>query len=322
MASGILAGGRNAVAIGSLSIILSSGCGWVENQFTTDPAFGEKTNDRSVATPGAGATFDLLTDCIPAERTGGACSVSTLNLVNQYMNQGNVERAALLRDRLQDYLLMRSDQMCERHRSGILSTQSIANFGLNTITSGLAATAAIVVAPATNILAALGAITVGTRSAFNADIYQKFVAPAVVKKINETRGQKLQEILDKRSTQPADATRPRAPVPATVYTPEAAVGDVERYNQYCSFAWGLSVLADTSQKFSDTAPGIQQRIDSLRKQQIDNATQIQNLVKLGKDGQDVGRLREINSDISRQIMILQHQMLTAPLTIDPKPGTG
>jgi hypothetical protein len=81
-------------------------------------------------------------------------------------------------------------------------------------------------------------------------------------------------------------------------------------------------LADTSQKFSDTAPGIQQRIDSLRKQQIDNATQIQNLVKLGKDGQDVGRLREINSDISRQIMILQHQMLTAPLTIDPKPGTG
>lgn len=34
------------------------------------------------------------------------------------------------------------------------------------------------------------------------------------------------------------------------------------------------------------------------------------------------RLRETNADIARQIMILQHRLLTAPMTVDSKPAGG
>lgn len=304
-------------------------CSWLENQYSNDPAFSEKTQGGQISTPGAGPTFDLNSDCIPAQRDGngqctgpknndGQCAgpKSTLARIDCL---GTSEDAALLRDRLQDYLLMRSDQMCERHRSGILSTQSVANFSMNTITTGLTATAAIVVAPATNILAALGAITTGTRSAFNADIYQKFVGPAIVKKTSDLRAETLRDILGKRTKQPADAKQKPEIVSVKSYTPEAAVADVERYNQYCSFAWGLALLSDTIPKYADTAAGIQKRIDVLRKQQLDNQEQMKQLAAANPDA--TGRLKDVNNDISRQIMILQHQMLTAPQAIDPKSGT-
>lgn len=306
---------RNAT-VGCVSLVvawLTGACTVLENQYSTDPAFGESTGRRQVSTPGDSPTFDLNKDCIPAEREpDGSCKISTLRKID---NLSNPEAAAILRDRLQDYLMMRSDQMCERHRSGILSTQSVTNFAMSTVTTGLSATAAIVLAPATNILAALGAITSGTRSAFNADIYQKYVGPAVVKKINDTRADKRKEILAKRTTQPVDAAKPRTIKPVSEYTPEGAVGDVELYNQYCSFAWGLASLAETNAKFSDTALGIQQRIDVLRKQQLDNLKQVDDLTAK-KDYAAAGRLKDVNGDISRQIMVLQQQLLTAPTSVD------
>lgn len=317
----LFAGRRIAAATGLLWVALLSGCSWVQNEFTNDPAIAEGNKRRTITTPGEGPTFDLWTECIPAERqSDGACpGGSTLKLINRYIADGDDRRAAFLRDRLQDYLMMRSDQMCEKHRSGILSTQAVTNFAMNTVTTGLTATAALVVAPATNILAALGAITTGTRSAFNADIYQKYVAPAVVKKINDTREEKRKEIVAKRYTQPADASKPREIKPVTLYTPEAAVGDVEIYNQYCSFAWGLASLGDSNPRFADTAAGVQQRIDTLRKQQLDNKTQME---KLGVNTPEARRLGEVNQDISKQILILQHQLLTAPTSVDPKPAGG
>ncbi len=305
---------RNATAGSVLLVVawLSGGCTALENQYSTDPAFGESTGRRQVSTPGDSPTFDLNNDCIPAERDpDGSCKISTLRKIDSLSDP---QAAAILRDRLQDYLIMRSDQMCERHRSGILSTQSVANFAMSTVTTGLSATAAIVLAPATNILAALGAIASGTRAAFNADIYQKYVGPAVVKKITDTRADKRKEILAKRTTQPVDASKPRTIRPVSEYTPEGAVGDVEVYNQYCSFAWGLASLAETNAKFSDTALGIQQRIDILRKQQLDNAKQIDSLSKT--DATSASRLKDVNSDISRQIMVLQQRLLTAPTSVD------
>jgi hypothetical protein len=239
---------------------------------------------------------------------------------------GNSAEGAMLRDRLQDHLMMLSDKMCEQHQAGITSTQAGANLVLNTVTTGLAATAAIVVAPATNILAALGAISSGTRSHFNADIYQKFVAPAVVRKINDTRPQKRQEILAKRVRQPTDLTKPPVPKALSEYSPEAAVADVELYNHYCSFTWALASLTDTTTRFTDTAVGIQQRIDTLRKMQLDNKKQVEELEKIQttdtRKQESISRLLDTNSDISRQIMILQHQLLTAPQSVDPKSTTG
>ncbi len=278
-----------------------------------DPAFVEGKSKNGTATTGDQPPFDLIADCIPAHLDpGGKCTNPTFQRIEA---AGISENAAYLRNRFQDYLITRSDQMCERHKAGILAGQATSSLALNAVTTGVSATAAIVVAPATNILAAIGAFTSATNSHINAEIYQKFVTPAIVKKINEGRAEKLKEILAKRSRAQKDSSQPRQAAPVTEYTPESAVGDVERYNQFCSFAWGITALTDSNAKFDDTAPGIQQRIESLRKQQLANSDQIK---ALKGSGEEVRRLQDVNSDISRQIMVLQQQLFSAPLTIDGK----
>lgn len=319
----VLPVGRHvAAAVGVLSTTFLGGCGWLENQYTNDPAIAEGNDRRSVQTPGEGPTFDLWRACIPAERDpNGACPRgSTLHQINNFITNGQNFQAALLRNRLQDYLIMRSDQMCEKHRSGVLSTQAVTNFGMSTVTTGLTATAALVVAPATNILAALGAMTTGTRSAFNADIYQKYVAPAIVKKTTDLRNTKLLQIGRRQFTQSSDASKPPQLTSIEIYTPEAAVGDVEVYNQFCSFAWGIATLGDSDAKFEDSATGIQRRMELLRKQQIANDEQMKKLG--GENSTAARRYKDINEDISRQIMVLQQQLLTAPTAADPKPASA
>ncbi|UYN95805.1 MAG: hypothetical protein KIT25_02310 [Enhydrobacter sp.] len=310
---------RLSVCLVMIAPINLGACAWLEDQYTTDAVVTQDASGRPANIPDDGP-FVLWRDCIPADRaSNGTCPEATLAKIQR-------TRDPVLRDRLQDHLLALSEKKCEQHQAGIVSTQAGTNLALNTVTTGLSATAAIVVAPATNILAALGAIASGTRSHFNADIYQKFVAPAVVRKINDTRPEKLKEITAKRMKQPTDITKPREIVGLSEYTAEAAVGDVERYNHYCSFTWALASLTDTTVRFSDTAAGIEQRINLLRKMQADNVAQIEKLKGDPNDitkGPDAARrLHDTNADISRQIMILQHQLLTAPQSVDPKSTTG
>jgi hypothetical protein len=298
--TGIDAALRRLLCFFSTAILLSAGgCGWLENQYTNDPVITSSETGRPANIPDDGP-FVVWRDCIPAERGDNrTCDVPTLRKINTTQDP-------ILRDRLQDHLLFLSERMCETHRAGIVSTQAFTNFGLNTVTTGLAAVAAIVVAPAANILAAGGAFVSGTRSHFNADIYQKFIAPAVIKKIELQRENKLKDIIAKRKRQPSDSELAPVPVSLADYTVEGAIVDVERYNQYCSFTWALASLSDQNPRFEDTVVGLQKRIEALRKQQAEN---IKNKVR---------GVADTNAFIERQIMFLQHQMLTAPTSVDSK----
>jgi hypothetical protein len=356
-------------------------CSKLEDQFAVDVAFSERTGGRQVTLPGDMPTFDLTTDCMPADLTYSKdekkfiCEKPTML---GFDGSADDAKLAFKRNRFQDYLIWRSEQQCERHKAAILSTQSSTNFVLNTVTTGVAAVGAIVVAPATNILSAIAAISSGTRSHFNEDFYRQFLAPAVVKRINIDRSNKYAEIMGKRglqvierppgtvtstestvgstttttSTEAKPATTAKPPTPSTTvttvtstatpsrievnyagtrrivllrdYSMEEALADVEKYHQLCSFSSGLASLVNPGEKYEDTAKGIQARIDALRDMQTANEKQAAYLMQSGgNDGKIAAkRLRETNEDISRQIMVLQHRMLTAPMTVDSKPTGG
>jgi hypothetical protein len=195
--------------------LILGGCSSLEDYYTADVAFSEGNGKRKVTLPGDMKTFDLTADCIPAHRDqNGNCETITMREFNTAV--ANSPEAALLRNRFQDYLLWRSEQQCERHKAGILSTQATTNLALNTVTTATSAIAAIVVAPAASILAAIAAITSGTRSHINEDIYQRYLAPAVVKKINSDRENMFAAIMSKRGIPISE--RPVGTIQSTVVT--------------------------------------------------------------------------------------------------------
>jgi hypothetical protein len=238
------------------------------------------------------------------------------------------------RNRFQDYLLWRSDKLCQRYKAGLTATQSGVNFTLDTITTGVAAVASVVVAPAANILGAIGAISSGTRGHFNEDFYQRFIAPAIIKQIDKSRSDSLQALMGRRGT--SFTNRPTAEVNASGvlvttgkesgkivlmqnYTVEEAVADVERYHQMCSAAAALGELIKDPPRFKDTATGIKDRLGLLREQQKANTEQMEVLrQKTPNSANDptYRRLAEANADLSTQMIILQRQLLTAPATTD------
>lgn len=251
---------------------------------------------------------------------------STYNRIS-YL-QGEVDQATW-RNRFQDYLLWRSDKLCQRYKAGLIATQSGVNFTLDTITTGVAAVAAVVVAPATNILGAIGAISSGTRGHFNEDFYQRFIAPAIIKEIDRSRSGRLKAIMSKRGINIDD--RPIADVNASGvviipvkdqkivlmqnYTLEESVADVERYHQMCSAAAALGELAKDSPRFKDTATGIKDRLALLRSQQKANIEQMEELKRRNPNLANetaISKLAEANADLSKQIIVLQQQLLTAP----------
>jgi hypothetical protein len=289
-----------ALVLVSLS---SAGCGVLQRGAADGAMAPAVVSDDLALQP-----FDLARDCIPGSRPSqGQCSlppdaqgVSTYDRISTLPNPDD---QATWRNRLQDYLLWRSDKMCSRYKSEIIADQFGVNFALNVITTATAGVAGIVTAPAANILGALAAISSGTRGHFNEDFYQRTLAPAIIKEIDRTREDQLKKTMEKRG---ADGR-----VAMQAYTLEAAVADVERYQRLCSAAAALGTLVgDKTTKFSDTAEGIKQRIAMLREQQTLNEKQY----AATGDTTAKQRLAETNADISQQIKILQQQLLTAPLT--------
>jgi hypothetical protein len=309
---------------------------------TACEAIGEEARSSAAARPAisdglADRPFNLATDCIPAGQvSNGQCALppdaptpgSTYYRISSLTNP--VEQA-VWRNRFQDYLLWRSDKLCQRYKAGLTATQSGVNFTLDTITTGVAAVAAVVVAPATNILGAIGAISSGTRGHFNEDFYQRFIAPAIIKEIDRSRSNRLKVIMLKRGISEGDRrvaeinasgilqtpTKDQKIVLMLDYTLEESVADVERYHQLCSAAMALGEIAKDT-RFKDTTAGIKERLTVLRDQQKANDEQIEALKKrnAATNGAAILALGAANADLSKQIDVLQRQLLTAPPSTD------
>ena len=161
----------------------------LQDQYTVDVVVGEDTNDARLTSPGAMKTFDVQRHCLPGVGVDsqGKCGTPVMRYFSEGSSALPPDRQAVMRNRLQDYLLWRSEQQCQRHTASILATQSAVNFSLGSVATGLAGFAAIVTAPATSVLAASSAALSATKSQFNEEFYHQQVAPAVVRKIISSR---------------------------------------------------------------------------------------------------------------------------------------
>lgn len=168
-------------------------------------------------------------------------------------------KSAQGRNRLQYYLLTKSDEVCIGHKSDILAMASTINSSLSGMTSLLGGLGSIVTGEAaTRALSGSAAIFNAWQDNFNQNVYYNNFADAIVKQIDTQRKQVLQEIEPKKSQDLA------------TYSPEAAVFDVVRYHNLCSFSEGVAALANQDKRPA-TADELKGRIAALRTEMKNNA---------------------------------------------------
>jgi hypothetical protein len=331
-----------SVAVVLASFVLS-GCAAlsdIRDTASAKPAFTDSLSERP---------FNLATDCMLASQDAqGQCvlpidaAVKGGSTYYRISSLTNPLDQVLWRNRFQDFLVWRSEKQCQVYKSSIIATQNGVNFALNTLTTGTAGVAAIVIAPAANILGAIAAMSNGIRGHFNEDLYQRFVAPAIINQIDKQRSDQLVKIMLKRgvnvdSRPPITAETPTtdptlraipSAIPAKMvllqdYTLEEAIGDAERYHQLCTATVALATLLKDDTKFADTATGLKARLVVLSDQLTANTTQIEKLrainngeptdtTKFHPYTEAIKQLTDANTDLARQIIILQRQLLTAP----------
>lgn len=196
------------------------------------------------------------------------------------------------RNRLQDYLLTRSDETCIIHKSDIIAVSSTVNTSLTGLAS-LVGTIGSILTPesTTRALAGSAAMLTGLRDNVNQNVYYNNFADAIVKKIDEMRAQVRQEIVNKRGQEPED------------YTPEAAVFDVVRYHNACSFSMGVAELSNSAKRPAN-AEELQGRIAALQRQFDANAAKLKDM----EPGKAKDSMQRANNALARMIEALTLQL--------------
>ena len=205
------------------------------------------------------------------------------------------------RDRLQDYLIARSDEICTVHESEIIGIASTVNTGLSAITSTVGAIGAVVSGTAaTHALSGIAGLSNGLREDINENIYYSNFADAIVKKIESLRTADLAAITASR-TNGVDA-----------YSVDTAIRDVAKYHLHCSFYQGLQALA-SEDKRPPTADEIIGKLTTLRSQLQENQSAMS-----GLDAKQQQQLKNANAILANEI-----QFLTAELgAVDRAPSAG
>ena len=156
------------------------------------------------------------------------------------------------RNRLMDYLVKRSNIICEAHKASILSNAATANFSLGSVTSVLTGLGAIFTPVSTvRALSGSAAIVNATRSEFNNVFYQNLLSTAIVKSIEEKRTEKYSELASRRSEK------------KDTYSVDEMLSDVIQYHELCSFFTGLVTLTDAAARVTESGVELNARLDSI-----------------------------------------------------------
>ncbi len=135
------------------------------------------------------------------------------------------------RNRIQDRLIMVSNDMCEEYKTVLKRKQSNANFfyGLTSVLAGAAGSVAVGARAAGN-WAALSGVSSGVRAEHNQDYYADMAAHVITKGI----------VLKRRVI--ADAMQCARKFEEADYTVERAIADAVVYHGACSLVGGLESL--------------------------------------------------------------------------------
>lgn len=161
-----------------------------------------------------------------------------------------------LRNQLQEELISRSTQMCEKHLSDIEATASLFNatLGFGALTSS--ALAAIVTGGTwAQVLSTGAAITTGTQAVVNKEIFRNTVVPAIKRAIKAERERRL------------NLMRANQLRPLMEYQAGRAVSEAAAYHEACSFSTGLELIGnDAEKRVEQSIPDIEARVKALTEQ--------------------------------------------------------
>lgn len=264
-------------AVPVATVVLLSGCmGFVKDSYRVDTVLSDRAvtteekkelHDRTSKFSRSEACerlecFNLDTDPFPEERKDETPIPAYKKVIEACADSSKTAQCKTLRDRLQLLIMRKSDVICDQHKSDITAQAAAANFGLTTTSVALSTTSAIISGEeAKSILSGLSAFTGATQSALNENIYQQFLAPAVIRAIEDNRRQQEQIINAKRD------------LPGDKYLVDEALRDAAHYHYQCSFYQGLKALTSDSEKrfgltgevFKAQMAAIRNEIDTNRK---------------------------------------------------------
>jgi len=178
-----------------------------------------------------------------------------------YAQAGDETDRRLRRNRVQDRLILASNEGCEAFKTVLKRKQADRNFEFGTATVLFGAAGAVATgAQAAKNLAALAGASGGIRAEYNRDFFSDVAAHVISKGINSRR----REILNGIATGQA---RPLAD-----YSLEAALADIVVYHGACSLVGGLEFaegaitkLGSDAQVGLDSLKAIAKSVDEARK---------------------------------------------------------
>ncbi len=140
---------------------------------------------------------------------------------------------ALLRNRMQDYLIASSNEQCRIYKGKLRTASAEPNFWFGTFATLLGGAGAVTKSiEGARTLAGLAAAATGVRAEYNQDFFASQTADIIIGAINSSRKDKLAEINGARGDDGATALEK--------YTVERAVADAIEYHAKCSIAAGLT----------------------------------------------------------------------------------
>ncbi len=143
------------------------------------------------------------------------------------------ENAQLVRNRIQDRLILSSNDLCEDYKSNLKAKQSRFNFfsGVGATLLGVAGSLAPHAATA-KVFSALAGAATGVRAEYNHDYYADVTAHLVTKAIASKRRDVLKDIDTNRKLSIAE------------YTLERALAEAVQYHGACSLIAGLEKASE------------------------------------------------------------------------------
>jgi len=154
-----------------------------------------------------------------------------------------------------DFLIGRSNLVCDKHTAAIISGSSTTNFVLAEVTTLLSGLGSLFTAESTiRALSGSAAITNATRAQYNEAFFQNMLNSTIVSAIRESRKILLAEMEVRRTSD------------LNAYSGYQMIDDVIQYHLACSFYSGLVALKEAAQKIRPTTADVGLRINSVRDQ--------------------------------------------------------
>lgn len=156
---------------------------------------------------------------------------------------GQNDELRLRRNRVQDRIIMASNQACDVYKRHLLAIQSVVNYtygNFELLTAGLGA----VLKPAgtSRALAAAAAVLSGSRAEWNDDFFRKLLAEVITRGISVER-QTYGNFITQQKREPIDK-----------YSVEEAIADALQYHSKCTLIAGLENAQKSQSFYAD--PGL------------------------------------------------------------------